>query len=262
MAFSDSRPLALGARLKGIDTIRTLGFRPQFNDYSAEEQRLLFEAKKIYYPTAFYADLFNAIGKPTFPSYHTYKFALDKIKQTAIFQMLGLPHPKTRVFYGKTQKKTILDHFRFPFIAKKARGSSQGRGIFLIRNSADLSRYLETHSPAYIQEYLPAGRDIRIIIIGKKIRLAFFRIAAFDNFKTNLSQGGSICFDPVPEAAVNLALSTALKCGWDDVGIDIIMHQNLAYVLEGNMKYGTKGFEAKGMHYKSLLADLILREEI
>lgn len=262
MLFLNTRPVALGARLKGNAAVHTLGFKPVFKDYSIEEQGLILESEKIYYPTAFYADLFNAMGKQTFPSFHTYKFAMDKIKQTAIFHMLGIPHPKTRVFYGEKQKKTILEFFSFPFIAKKARGSAKGKGIFLIKNAHELSAYLKDHSPAYIQEYLPIDRDMRIIIIGKKIRLAFWRIAASDNFKTNLSQGGIVCFDPLPKEALDLALMTALKCGWDDVGIDVMIHNSLPYVLEGNMKYGTKGFQTAGIDYKAMLAALILKGEL
>jgi len=258
----NSSPVALGARLKGISAIHTLGFKPVFTDYSAEEQQLILEAKKIYYPTAFYADLFNAMGKKTFPSFHTYKFAMDKIKQTAVFQMLQIPHPKTRIFYGERQKKTIMDFFSFPFVAKKARGSARGRGVFLINNSRELSVYLKDHSPAYIQEYLPVDRDMRIIIIGKKIRLAFWRISASDNFKTNVSQGGRVSFDPLPQEALDLASRTALSCGWDDVGIDIVMHGGRPQVLEGNMKYGTRGFHAAGIDYKAMLARLILQGEL
>ncbi|WP_300456941.1 RimK family alpha-L-glutamate ligase [Desulfobacula sp.] len=253
-----NRPVALGARLKRYPAIQTLGFKPDFQMYSAQEQRRILKAKKIYYPTAFYADLFNAMGKRTFPSFHTYKFALDKIKQTAIFHMLGVPHPKTKIFYGKKQKQALLDTFTFPFIGKKARGSAKGNDVHLIQTTRDLSRYLEHKGPAYIQEYLPIERDMRIIIIGNKIRLAYWRIATRGNFKTNLSQGGTISFAALPPKALDLALTTALKCGWDDVGIDIIEHDNNFYVLEGNMKYGTKGFGEAGINYKEMLATLIV----
>jgi len=219
-------------------------------------------AKKIYYPTAFYADLFNAMGKKTFPNFHTYKFALNKIKQTAAFNMLGIPHPETKIFYGKKQKQTILSFFSFPFIAKKAKGSSRGNDVYLIQNSEDLCLYLRNKGPAYIQEYFPIDRDMRIIIIGKKIRLSYWRIAAKDNFKTNISQGGAISFDPLPQKALNLAQLTALKCGWDDVGIDIIEHQKKFYVLEGNMKYGTKGFKKAGINYKKMMVNLILEGKV
>lgn len=258
----DDKPIAIGARLKKHPEINTLGCKPNFNDYSFAHQTLIQQAKKIYYPTAFYADLFNAMGKHTFPSFHTYKFALDKINQTAAFKLLKIPHPETRVFYGKKQQKEILNHFSFPFIAKQARGSAKGNHIYLIRESKDLDAYLERSGPAYIQEYLPIDRDMRIIIIGSKIRLAYWRLASDKDFKTNLSQGGTISFDTLPQKALDLAVHTAKKCGWDDVGIDVIESENRFYVLEGNMKYGTKGFAAAGIDYKRLLVDLILNKEI
>jgi len=255
-------PIAIGARLKKCPQIHTMGFRPNFSDYSPEEQALLLSAPKIYYPTAFYADLFNTLGKITFPSYHTYKSAQDKIKQTALFQMLGLPHPRTRVFYGPRQKKRILNEFNFPFIAKIPRGSARGIGVFLLQNSGELRSYLNRRGPAYIQEYLPIDRDMRIIVIGRQVVLGFWRISGENSFKTNLSQGGEINFDPLPQKALDLALLTAEKCGWDDVGIDIVASGNRLYVLEGNMKYGTKGFQKAGIDYRGLLCHLIHNHRI
>ncbi len=257
-----NQPVALGAKLKRYSKILTLGFKPNFKDYSRQEKKLILSAKKIYYPTAFYADLFNAMGKKTFPSFHTYKFAQDKINQTAIFNMLKIPHPDTRVFYGKKQKLDILDFFNFPFIAKKPRGSAKGNDVYLIENNEDLSCYLTNKYPAYIQEYFPIDQDMRIIIIGKKIRLAYFRIAKSNNFKTNVSQGGTINFKPLPHEALDLALNTASRCGWDNVGIDIMEHKQKFYILEANMKYGTKGFKKAGIIYKDMLANLIIEGRI
>ncbi|MCP4671796.1 MAG: RimK family alpha-L-glutamate ligase [Desulfobacula sp.] len=257
-----NRPVALGAKLKQYSEIMTLGFKPNFQNYSLQEKKLIVNAKTIYYPTAFYADLFNSMGKETFPNFHTYKFAQDKIKQTAIFNMLEIPHPDTRVFYGKKQKLDILKFFNFPFIAKKPRGSAKGNHVYLIENKEDLSCYLNNKHPAYIQEYFPIDQDMRIIIIGKKIRLAYFRIAASDNFKTNISQGGTISFNPLPQEALDLALTTALRCGWDDVGIDIVEYKQKFYVLEANMKYGTKAFKKAGISYKEMLVKLIIKGKI
>ena len=76
--------------------------------------------------------------------------------------------------------------------------------------------------PAYIQEYLPIDRDMRLVVIGQKVRLAFWRTARASDFRTNVSQGGGISFDPLPrQRSMHLALETAGKCGWDDVGLDI-----------------------------------------
>ncbi len=254
--------IALEARLKNCKNVRTLGVRSNFSDYSPQEAELIRKADKIYYPTTFYADLFDAMGKPTFPSYHTYKCVQDKIKQTALFELLNLPHPRTRVFYGNRQKKLIPDHFTFPFIAKIPRGSAMGRGVFLIHNEKELRNYLEQVSPAYIQAYLPIDRDIRVVVIGSRIVHAYRRIAPPNEYRSNVAVGGRISLETVPEKARDLALQVARACCWDDVGIDICEHNGRFYVLEANMKYGKEGFREAGLDYDKMMESMIENEEI
>ena len=256
------KAIALEARLRDCRNVRTLGVRTNFSDYSPEEAALIRNAGKIYYPTTFYADLFDAMGKATFPSYHTYKCVQDKIMQTALFEMLELPHPRTRVFYGKRQRNTISDYFNFPFIGKIPRGSAMGRGVFLIQNRADLNTYLELTDAAYIQEYLPVDRDMRIVVIGSRIVHAYWRIAASNEFRTNVALGGKISLDPIPENALELAQFTTRACGWNDVGIDICEYKGELYVLEGNMKYGKEGFRKAGIDYTKLMESLIENDYI
>ncbi len=249
--------VALGKRLAGSQHVVTLGVKPNFSDYSAAEQALIRGAEKIYDPSSLYADLFHAMGKATFPSHRTYAFAQDKVKQSALFSLTGIPHPRTRVFFGR-QKADIARYFAFPLIAKIARGSSLGRGVFLVRNASELDDYCRRSNPAYIQEYLPGDRDMRIVAIGGRVVHAYWRIAAAGEFRTNVGAGGSIDLSPVPEAARRLALQTAAAGGWDDVGIDIIMHHGRFYVLEANMKYGREGFRRAGIDYHRLLEQLIV----
>ena len=253
-----ARPvLALEARLRACSNVRTIGVRPNFMDYSREEVRWIRDAGKIYYPTAFYADLFDAVGKPTFPSYHTYKCVQDKIKQSALFQLAGLPHPRTRVFYGKRQQAKIRKYFSYPCIAKEPRGSAMGRGVYLIGNDADLDAYTHDRHVAYIQQYLPTDRDIRVVVIGSKAVHAYWRIAGEGEFRTNLARGGRISLAPVPEAAIALAQRAAQVCGWDDVGMDICCHDGQFAILEANMKYGREGFRAAGIDYFQMMERMI-----
>jgi len=254
--------IALESRLSKCSQVLTLGVKPNIEDYTGEALELIRESKIVYYPSAFHAELFAAMGKPIFPSVHNYLFAQEKIKQTALFKLLSIPHPYTRIFYGKHQKASICDHFDFPFIAKVPRGSAMGRGVFLIKSQSDLNNYLSDPAPAYIQEYLPIDRDIRIVVIGQQVVHAYWRIAAQGEFRTNVAMGGSITLDSVPTAAKNLALQTAISCHWNDVGIDICMHNGNFYVLEANMKYGKEGFRAAGLDYERLMIDLIIRGAI
>jgi ribosomal protein S6--L-glutamate ligase len=254
--------IALESRLKHCRNVETLGVLPNFYDYLPEQQHKIRISNKIYYPSQRYAELFAAMGKPTFPNFHNYTCAQDKIKQTLLLNMLDIPHPRTRVFYGKRQKASIQKEFKFPFIAKVPRGTAMGSGVFRIQTPAALETYLELDTPAYIQEYLPVKEDLRVLIIGQKIVHAYWRIAADGEFRTNVARGGRICFKKIPKAALDLALHTAFSCRWDDVGIDICEHNHKFYVLEGNMKYGKAGFQAAGIDYSRLMETMIENGEI
>ena len=137
-----------------------------------------------------------------------------------------------------------------------------GRGVYLIQNQSELDDYLALTDVAYIQEYLPVDRDIRVVVIGQRVVHAYWRIAPQNEFRSNLAQGGTICLDSVPREALDLALHTAHYCRWDDVGIDICRHKGQYYALEANMKYGKEGFRRAGIHYSKLMETMIENEEI
>ena len=137
-----------------------------------------------------------------------------------------------------------------------------GRGVFLIKDFKDLEAYLSLGGPAYIQEYLPIHRDLRMVVVGNRVVHAYWRIAPVDEFKCNVAGGAEISFENIPQEAVELALHTASSCGWDDVGIDICYNSGKYYVLEGNMKYGKEGFRRAGIDYWKLMETLIENGEI
>jgi len=254
--------IALEARLRACKNVITLGVRPNFSDYDPEQARMILEAPIVYYPSVFYADLFDAMGKATFPSYHNYKCVQDKVRQTALLQMLGIPHPRTRVFYGKHQQRKIPDNFDFPLIAKTPLGSALGRGVFLIHDQAALDTYCADHHVAYIQEYLPIDRDMRIVVIGGEVVHAYWRKSSEGEFRTNVFCGGEILLNRVPDAAIHLAREAARACRWNDVGVDVCGHDGRYYVIEANMKYGREGFRKAGIDYIALMEKLIENETI
>lgn len=61
---------------------------------------------------------------------------------------------------------------------------------------------------------------------------------------------------------MDLALNTARRCNWDDVGLDIMEYQGKHMVIEANMKYGTKGFKAASIDYTQMLERLIVTGKI
>jgi ribosomal protein S6--L-glutamate ligase len=132
-----------------------------------------------------------------------------------------------------------------------------GRGVYLIGNREDLDAYINRSNIAYIQEYLPSDRDIRVVVIGDRVVHSYWRIAPPGEFRTNVAVGATISLDPVPKNVLDLALDTAQRCRWDDVGIDIIEHDKNLYVLEANMKFGKEGFRKAGIDYLKLMESMI-----
>lgn len=254
----DKQPLiAIGHRLEGLSDVLTLGVKPNFLDYTPRERGLMEDARLILYPTLNYAQFFTTMGKKIFPSLETYLYADEKIKQTTLFYMLGVPHPRTRIYYRR-HHGDILKDFRFPYIAKLPRASSQGRGVFKINNSEELEQYLQLTHVAYIQEYLPHDRDLRVILIDYQPILAYWRESPPGSFKTNIFQGGIIDFENIPHEVIGIAEEMARKCRFDDVGLDFIQNHGTWYLIEANMKYGRKALKRKGMDLKTIIRDRVL----
>ena len=259
----DMKPpyIALGSRLRGIPEVITLRVKPNFPDYTAEEQDLIANAPVILYPTLNYAQFFTTMGKKIFPSVETYLYADDKIKQTTLFSMLGIPHPRTR-FYYRPQAEIILRNFSFPFVAKIPRASARGRGVFLIRNTDELMQYLSTTRIAYIQEYLEHDRDLRVVLINYKVVIAYWRLQATGDFRTNLHQGGTIDFNNVPQETLRFAEKCARACRLNDVGLDFLHSNNRWYLIEANMQYGRRGLTKKGLVLKEVIRKMLLAGEL
>jgi ribosomal protein S6--L-glutamate ligase len=249
--------IALGSRLRGIPEVTTLGVKPNFFDYTQTERALILNARRIFFPTRNYAEFFSTMGKETFPSLENYLYADEKIKQTTLFYLLGIPHPRTKIYY-RLHHQDITEDFVFPFVGKVARRSARGRGVFKLRSMKDLEDYSKRNKVAYIQEYLHHERDLRVVLINYEPVLAYWRIRSKDDFRTNVSQGGRIDFRDISEKGVELAREWAKACKFDDVGMDLINSGGKWYAIEANMKYGRKGLLLKGMDLKQIFRAKLL----
>lgn len=252
----DRTNISLGKRLRFCPDTVTLGVKPNWDDYPKESKAAIQDARKIFYPSLLYEPLFRSLGKETFPRNY-YRFMGNKIHQTHLFQLAGIPHPRTRLYYGKERSERICADFQYPFIAKTPMRSSKGEGVFLIRCDEDLRRYLKRHHPAYIQEYLRIDRDLRVVLIAGEIAHAYWRIPMPGEFRNNVSQGARISYEDIPEDALDFAREVVRICGFDEVGLDICRAEGRYYVLEANMVFGLEGFRKCGMDIHEILCRMI-----
>ena len=254
--------VSLGRQLSFSETVLTLGLRCNWQEYTPEEREMILGAEKVYFPTVFYAHVLGGMGKKIFPGLSSYNLLGNKIRQTCLFNMLGIPHPKTRFFFGRNRMEKILSDFHFPFIGKIPEASSLGRGVFLIDSEALLAEYLERVNTAYIQEYLPIDRDIRVVVIGDRAVLSYWKIARPGDFRTNVARGSRISFEKVPAQVIKLVTNLAARSGIDHAGFDVCLTERGPMIFEANIHFGTEGFSEAGLSYKEIIARMADRREI
>jgi len=164
---------------------------------------------------------------------------------------------ETRKKYLERVKNTL----GFPMIGKTSFGSL-GRGVFLIENMDSLIKCEENlmYSPHLYQQYVPSsrGRDIRVIVIGKKAVGGMLRKNKND-FRSNMAGGGEGEKISLSPAYSSLAQRAAEILNLDYCGTDLLIGENGEPVLcEVNSNAFFTGFEkATGINVARLYAEYI-----
>lgn len=254
--------VAIGEQLRQCPEVITLGVRPQLGDYTREERGLLLAADTIFYPTVRFVDVFAGVGKQTFPSVNCYRFLGDKLKQTALFRLLKVPHPRTRVYYGDKQKERIAADFPFPLVGKRAFRSSRGRHVFLIRYPSELTWYNNNFNPAYIQEYLAGDRELRVVVLNHRVVWGSWRVSPPGDFRCTVPLGPHLPEEAVPTEALSLAKQIARSGKFSDVAVDMLFDGSRFWVLELNFRYGIKGWPGHLEDRLKVITAMIEREEL
>ncbi len=162
------------------------------------------------------------------------KYAINKLYDSYIIQKSGLPHPKTYEYDDNI-------NIEYPVIAKKI-NSMQGKGVFMIKNKNELKKLLlyDLNHHYIIQEYIPYTKDLRVFIIGNK-EFAMERIPKKGEFKANYHMGATVKKIDLSKKIINLAHSAADTLNAKIAGVDILLKNNLAYILEVNRTPGISG---------------------
>lgn len=182
-----------------------------------------------------------------FPSEATYRIGHNKIEMTRACQLIK-PHNLPRTWIEANtpaQARQLWDELDRPFVAKLPK-ASQGEGVWLIEDKEDWERYLESTDVLYLQEYLPIDKDLRIVIVGKQVVTAYWRLQSDRSFHTNVSRGGAVSHDDIPQQAIELAVTLAEALDIDHAGFDIAMVNGHPYLLEFNRLFGNQGVPGGG----------------
>lgn len=242
----------------GMPNTRNLSSHNFFKDIS-----LLMQADWILYPEYWQVNTIHyVLNKRIFPSIATYHLGHNKLEMTrALLAMV--PHfvPETYILPNtvENRERFTREVFSFPFVAKDFK-NSQGKGVYLIENREQWSTYCENSEVLYAQELLPIDRDMRLVVIGKKVIAGYWRLQEQGLFHTNVSRGGIVSHEEIPSQAVSLVEWVAQKMDINHAGFDVAQVNGHYYIFEFNRLFGNQGLREKGINLTEIVYDYLLEE--
>ena len=192
---------------------------------------------------------FEQMGVPTLNNAISILNSRDKFRSLQFLAANGIQIPTTYfsndLFYAK---KIVQSKLGYPFIIKVLEGT-QGLGVYLVRDEANaseiLSHFIEKKTKIILQKYIEefSGKDLRVFVVGNKIVASMMRIAAGDDFRSNLHRGGRgekvDLSQEEQEMAINSCKALNLQIG----GVDILRGKKGPMVIEVNSSPGLEGIE-------------------
>jgi ribosomal protein S6--L-glutamate ligase len=105
---------------------------------------------------------------------------------------------------------------------------------------------LEQNMRPLVQEYIKEshGQDIRVLVVGGKVIASMKRKANGTEFRSNFHLGGSVEDVVITEEQKIIACLAAKTLGLDIAGVDMLISERGALILEVNSSPGLEGIEA------------------
>lgn len=162
-------------------------------------------------------------------------YIAGKMYESYLLSQAGIASPLTMQIFLDENKDKISQKIKFPIVAKPIVGS-QGRGVQKIDNLEELKKFkiIENTDKFIFQEYLPIAYDIRVFVVGDKALGAMKRIVGKDDFRSNASLGSAVEKIELTETLENIAVSAVKAYQYEVAGVDVILNDGKAYVLEVN----------------------------
>lgn len=233
--------VALGMFLKECPYVITLGVRPQFRDYTLEEQNLIRRSPVIFFPTSKYVPIFQGAGKSTFPSPYSYYFRKRRLLQWTLASYFDIPRLKTKCYARDTQAKVILKDFSLPLrVLNIVNDRSPGTTI---KDKESLEIILKSTPHLILIQEIPERIVAKVSFI-----FIFYRLLGLKFEQTDLT---------VPSYIVELSADIVKKAGLDYVAITWILTER-GWVF-GEMDFPPKEFYSnnKLVNRKTILCECI-----
>lgn len=190
-------------------------------------------------------------------------------KPAGLMRLLTDPDTSIRVppFYYAMGYQPLWEEAEWsPDLVQKPPFGGGGADVTSVTHPDDVD-LLAGPQTGLLQSYVPTDtptdshEDVRAFVVAGNLVTAMKRTAPADDWRTNISQGGTGTAIELPPAAVAAAEDATTTLGLDAAGVDLIQdpHGNW-HVLEVNAPAGFKGLhEATGVNVAAYIAATAIR---
>ena len=263
---------------RGISTIPDLNLRHAIardgkivcRNSVMEELDLFFSynaGEQTQYQVYLYETLNRVI--PTINSFDAFALSEDKFKTAHMLRRHGIKTADYMLCHRDDVQglKDILREWGGKIVYKPTDGWG-GMGLVKIENEAALDMLLPFLNQTdiryfYVERFIQYDNtDFRIDIVDGEFVSCYGRKAPKDNWKTNITSGGSIFLREPDDDVVAIAKKATEVCGLDIAGVDLIYDQeHETYVVlevNGIPAFATPEQERMGLNFNDRKIDLIV----
>jgi len=207
---------------------------------------------------------FEQMGVPVLNSAAAITQSRDKLRSMQILSRHDIGMPPTAFVRRKEDVLPAIENVGgAPVIIKLLEGS-QGVGVILADTVKIAEAIIETLQSAkqnvLLQKFVAEskGKDIRAFVVGGRVVAAMRRVAAGQEFRSNVHRGGSTEAVKLSDAFERTAVKAAQIMGLKVAGVDMLEGASGPQVMEVNSSPGLEGIEgATGIDIAGAIMDYI-----
>ena len=192
---------------------------------------------------------FEVMGVKTAVSSIALMNSRNKFQCLQLLSMSGVRMPKTGFSSESNSAKQLLDYVGgAPVIIKLLEGT-HGLGVLLQDTEENaksvLDAFAQLEAKVMVQEFIKesSGVDIRAIVAGGKVVAAMKRTAQKGEFRSNIHRGGVGEMIHLTADQEETAIKSAGVVGLGLAGVDMLISEKGAMVIEINSSPGIEGIE-------------------
>ncbi len=221
--------------------------------------------------TQYQVYLYEMVDKftPTINNFPAFALSEDKFKTAHVLRRHGINTADYMLCHRDDVNglKDILREWGGKIVYKPTDGWG-GMGLVKIENEAALDMLLPFLNQTdiryfYVERFIQYDNtDFRIDIVDGEFVSCYGRKAPKDNWKTNITSGGSVILREANDEVVEIAKKATKICGLDIAGVDLIYDQEkeeyVVLEVNGIPAFATPEQEKMGLNFNAKKIDLIV----